>query len=339
MALLFIARQKLVSKNNNVAKPRRQRREKASLQDLGLRVAGLGLLFLIVPLFLGTSPLFKILAPLMQLSGWLFLSAGLLVLGLAHLRKAKQKPAMPALVSRANTSAGAERVEPKLHPSSGILDSRWGRAAEKIAANPLPRLTEWNQGVFAAIEWRRFEAVCEALFTQAGFKTTSQSHGADGGVDIWLYSDHAEGPAAIAQCKHWNGRQVGVKEMREFYGVMASHQLKRGTYATSSTYTEDALKFAKANGINAMDGARLLQQIATRSPVQQQALLAVAYEGEYWRPTCASCGIKTVERQSAKGRAAFWGCVNYPRCRTNFPMAVSAHRNLASSDKLKNVVF
>ena len=178
-----------------------------------------------------------------------------------------------------------------------------------------PPPSEWNQCVFVAIEWRRFEAVCEALFAQAGFKTRSQSQGADGGVDIWLYSDHAEGLAAIAQCKHWNNRPVGVKEMREFYGVMASHQLKRGTYATSSTFTEDAWRFAKANGINAMDGTRLLQQIATRSPAQQQELLAVAYEGECWRPTCASCRIKLVERRPANGKAAFWGCVQYPHCR------------------------
>jgi len=30
------------------------------------------------------------------------------------------------------------------------------------------------------------------------------------------------------------------------------------------------------------------------------ALLAVAHEGEYWRTTCASCGIKLVERTRAK---------------------------------------
>lgn len=51
-------------------------------------------------------------------------------------------------------------------------------------------------------------------------------------------------------------KPVGVKEMREFFGVMASHGLKRGTYATTSRHTPDALAFAKANGINAQDGNR-----------------------------------------------------------------------------------
>jgi restriction endonuclease len=44
--------------------------------------------------------------------------------------------------------------------------------------------------VFDAIEWRRLEALVEELFSQAGFIAKSQSHGADGGVDIWLCSKH-----------------------------------------------------------------------------------------------------------------------------------------------------
>jgi restriction system protein len=183
--------------------------------------------------------------------------------------------------------------------------------------------TRWSPAVFASIEWRRFEAVCEKLFGQAGFETKSQSHGADGGVDIWLHSRNAEGPVAVVQCKHWQGKPVGVKELREFFGVMASHKLKRGTYATTSTYTPDAQLFAKDNGINALNGNDLLDLISKRTPEQQQALLDVAHEGEYWRPTCASCGIKMVERKSAKGGAGFWGCSHYPQCKSRLPMVAA----------------
>jgi restriction system protein len=113
--------------------------------------------------------------------------------------------------------------------------------------------------------------------------------------------------------------------LREFFGVMASHGLKRGTYATTSTYTADAKAFAQANGISAMDGPALLNLITTqRTPEQQAALLEVAYEGEYWRPTCASCGIKLVERNPAKGGAPFWGCANYPRCKTRIYKTANA---------------
>jgi restriction system protein len=183
-----------------------------------------------------------------------------------------------------------------------------------------PPSNVWSARVFDDIEWRRFEALCASLFGQAGFETRSQSHGADGGVDIWLHSQHADGPAAVVQCKHWLGKPVGVKEVREFYGVMASHKLQRGTFATSSTFTADARQFAKDNGISALDGQGLLALISRRTPAQQESLLAIAYEGEYWRPTCASCGLKMVERSPKKGSTAFWGCAQFPKCRTTLPM-------------------
>jgi restriction system protein len=101
---------------------------------------------------------------------------------------------------------------------------------------------------------------------------------------------------------------------------MASHKLQRGTFATSSTFTADARQFAKDNGISALDGQGLLALISRRTPAQQESLLAIAYEGEYWRPTCASCGIKMVERSPKKGGTAFWGCAQFPKCRTTLPM-------------------
>ena len=65
--------------------------------------------------------------------------------------------------------------------------------------------------------------------------------------------------------------------MREFFGVMKANQLKHGSYVTSSSFTPDALAFAKEHGIQAQDGAALLKLIALRTPEQQAALLAVAY--------------------------------------------------------------
>lgn len=187
-----------------------------------------------------------------------------------------------------------------------------------------PEPARWSADVFARIEWRRFEAVVEALFTQAGFQTRSQSHGADGGVDIWLHSRHAEGPVSVVQCKHWQGRPVGVKELREFLGVMTAHRLERGTYATSSRFTAEAQSFAQANRIHTLDGQGLLKLIDQRSAEEQSRLLAIAFEGEYWRPTCASCGIKLVERKPRNGGRPFWGCSNYPRCKSTLPMRSTA---------------
>ncbi len=279
---------------------RRPPRAQNLLLKAGLLAAGLGLAGLFGPAIVGGSPLLKPMADALRGPGALALGLAVVLL-IVHFSLAFK-----------NATAD-DRVDPEF--IDGALD-----VALK-PPRPAPQ-NAWSPAVFAAIEWRRFEAVCEALFAQAGFETRSQPHGADGGVDIWLYSANAKEPATVVQCKHWRGKPVGVKEVREFFGVMASLRLKRGTYVTTSSYTADALKFAKANGINAIDGTALLALIARRTPPQRQALLEIAYEGDYWRPTCASCGVKMVARTSTRGGAGFWGCAHFPRCRRTLPMAV-----------------
>ena len=200
---------------------------------------------------------------------------------------------------------------------------RSARSARQIETEPIaPRSREWRPEVFDHFEWRRFEALCEALYGQAGVRTESQSHGPDGGVDIWLYLKNATKPM-IVQCKH-RSRKVTVDDMRAFLGVLKSHDLDRGIFASSATFTADAASFATAHGISAQDRAGLLRLIAGRTPTQQASLLDTVYEGEYWRPTCASCGVKMTVREPKGGGALFWGCVNYARLRCTSKIHVAA---------------
>lgn len=318
--------------------------------EKGLQVLALGVALWLASLILGGHPMLAAAAGGLRSFLWIPFTLGLGLLAV-HLVLNKvlasmaasagagaadlKRSAAEAREAMVGTPARAPRPAPR-----PLRDTRFGHLPNQTptkapsppaavpAARPVDAVTvpykqaRWSAEVFSAIEWRRFEAVVEALFAQAGFETRSQSHGADGGVDIWLHSRHAEGPVAVVQCKHWQGKPVGVKEMREFLGVMTSKKIARGTYATTSRYTADALEFAKAHGINAQDSNGLLKLIAQRTPEQQARLLEVAYEGEYWKPTCASCGVKMTERTSSKDGARFWGCVNYPRCKRT--MAIKA---------------
>ena len=140
-----------------------------------------------------------------------------------------------------------------------------------------------------------------------------------------LYSCHEPGkPASLVQCKHWQGNKVGVDKVRELRGVMAAQGVSRGQFATTSTFTADAVAFARENGINLLDVTGLMKLISLRTPEQQAALLAVALAGEYWRPTCVNCGTKLVERTPRNGGAKFWGCPAYPKCKTTMPMRSGA---------------
>lgn len=138
----------------------------------------------------------------------------------------------------------------------------------------------WTAALFDRMSPQQFDAVCETLFAQSGLETRVQSHGTAGGVTIWLHSRNAQqgknNPVAVAVCRLWKDQPLAVRQVHPLLAMMTARQLKRATYATASTFTDNALKFAKYNGINALDRSGLLALIATRTPAQQQALLAIA---------------------------------------------------------------
>jgi restriction system protein len=306
---------------------RKHRKARAKLLGIGVSSLVTGIALLVAPAFMGSSAVRSAIASGTRMPAVMALVLGAAFIALHTVLARLSAQHIPSGYNSKSTSWAPpdvlNRVEPGFadaYVPASIVRSRGAPVEPASAASQGRQETTWSRKVLQQIEWRRFEALCETLFAQGGFQTRAQSHGPDGGVDIWLHSKNAEGAAAVVQCKHWTGKPVGAKEMRAFFGVMASHRLKRGTFATTSTFTADAQQFAKDNGINAMDGERLLALIGKRTPQQQAELLAVAYEGEYWRPTCASCGVKMVERESKATAARFWGCPAFPKCRSTLPM-------------------
>jgi len=270
-----------------------QRRARAKLREAGIGALVLGVAFLIAPLLL-TRPIVHAVAVNLRTPGWLAVIAGVVLLAL---HRFTYRPI-------------AERIEPTI----GSAPPASGREEE---SDPPPVPTAWSAKVFDIIEWRRFEALCEWLFRQAGFETKTQSHGADGGIDIWLYSrNYPDGPISVVQCKCWSKTPVKVSEVRQLLGAMADKKVKRGIFATTSTFTHDARQLAKDNAIQLLDRTALLALIAKRTAEQQAELLAVATKDEFWKPTCPSCGVKMTRRSGKDGGKRFWGCVNFPRCRT-----------------------
>lgn len=188
---------------------------------------------------------------------------------------------------------------------------------------PIPvDTTRCSAELLSALEWKRFEMVCAGLFERLGFAARLGTTGPDGGVDIHL-SRQAGGPAVlIVQCKAWtSARRVGVDKIRELHGVMASLKLAEGIFVTTTTFTDDARGYAKANGIDLMDGTAVLDSILKLPETHQQSLLQLATAGDYTTPTCASCSVKMRRREPKAGGKPFWGCVNYPRCKSIINMA------------------
>lgn len=182
------------------------------------------------------------------------------------------------------------------------------------APAPDPRPPAWSVEALRLLEWKRFEILCARYYDAVGFGTATLAAGPDGGIDVKLFKLDPDKPLAIVQCKAWKSQVVGVKEIRELLGVMVHEKVRRGVFITTGSYTADAQAFGAANPIQLLDGEALVQKILQLPLEKQKALLDYAFDGDYRTPTCASCGVKMVKRDSSRG--PFWGCAHYPRCRS-----------------------
>ena len=172
-----------------------------------------------------------------------------------------------------------------------------------------------NLELLQSIEWKRFEELCEVVFSYLNLHARNSQLAADAGIDLELYDKKApEHLVAIAQCKACL-KPVGVKHIRAFYGVMAATKVSRAYFLTTSSFTEDAIKFSRKSEVTLIDGATFLKLIESRSQDQADALLRLATEGDYTTPSCPGCGLKMVVKTASKTGAEFWGCRIYPRCK------------------------
>lgn len=129
-------------------------------------------------------------------------------------------------------------------------------------AFPLPsHPTALSKELLDALEWRRFEELVTWYFQKTGLEAKRSRVGADGGVDILLSRPDDAQPFAYVQCKAWHQYKVGIKPIRELFGVMASDKIQSGFFVTTGEFTEEALRFARGKEMTLMDGSRLLTEI------------------------------------------------------------------------------
>jgi len=178
----------------------------------------------------------------------------------------------------------------------------------------------WSLNLICSLEWKRFEELCREYFTSKGYKAELTKKGADGGIDVMIFKESYSllKPFGIIQCKAWGKSRIGVKLIRELYGVMASEKTPLGVFMTTGGFTSDAMKFSKNKHLKLISGVQFLKLIRELPDKAQISVLNYVTRGDYLTPTCPSCDIKMLLRTSKKGRNVgrkFWGCKNYPRCK------------------------
>ena len=186
-----------------------------------------------------------------------------------------------------------------------------GQAAERARIDT----GKWNLELLKHLEWRRFEELCAAYFEALGFATGITRSRADGGADIVLGAAGSDSALVVVHCKAWSAYRVGIKPVRALRAAMTSAGGGEGILVTSSRFTQEAVDAAAGEYITLIDGADLLAKLAALPAEQARALLKLATQGDFLTPTCPSCSVKMISRQSIAHGKRFWGCPNYPQCK------------------------
>lgn len=181
----------------------------------------------------------------------------------------------------------------------------------KVKSAPSPDILQ-------GMSWQEFEALVGEAYRRKGYLVKENfEKGPDGGVDLVLL----DGPEKyLVQCKQWRALKVGVKVIRELYGVMASTGAVGGFVVTSGEFTRDSKAFAQGKNIELVDGPelkRLIRDVKSSLPALNPAK-AVGRANQ-----CPKCGKEMVirtARQGGKAGQKFWGCKGFPGCRTTLPL-------------------
>jgi restriction system protein len=199
-----------------------------------------------------------------------------------------------------------------------------------------------------SLSWQRFETLVAEAYRRQGYVVSQPSgNGPDGGVDMILKKN---GNALLVQCKQWKAWKVGVKVVREMFGVLTARKAQAMIIVTSGTFTQEAQTFAAGKPIDLIEGQQLADLIravqtppvhASRPNLSSTPSTPRAKSTTGTHPVgvpkdatplaqvkpapkkiCPKCGGEMLLRTAQRGAHAgqqFWGCSQFPRCRATLP--------------------
>lgn len=150
-----------------------------------------------------------------------------------------------------------EQPKPQV-PALVSPDDRLGQAIKELRDSTASELLE----LLAVVSPSFFETIVLDLLHRMGYgasRADLQRVGGsgDGGIDGVISLDKLGLEKVYVQAKRWQST-VGRPEVQGFYGALAGQRANKGVFITTSTYTAQALDFAKSvERIVLVDGNRL----------------------------------------------------------------------------------
>ena len=138
-----------------------------------------------------------------------------------------------------------------------VIETQFGLIESKLADELLETVMEMSD--------YRFESFVVELLLAMGYGTSGEGspQSRDGGIDGIVHEDRLGFGNIYIQAKHYQrDKSVGVAEVRDFAGALASKSAAKGLFITTGKFSEDARNFVNnfpASKIVLVDGQQLAQ--------------------------------------------------------------------------------
>jgi restriction system protein len=231
-------------------------------------------------------------------------------------------------------------------------------AADKLQTDEYTRLTKLrthNIDCLLRLTPGEFEEIVGNMYRKFGYSVEQTPMTNDFGRDLILKKD---GKKIFVECKRYDrDTPIGRRALQLFYGVIVNMKADAGIFVTTSSFAKTAVNFAGETGIKLIDGYELATLMAQafpgdgsadeyramcrecgdvvlfnlREPVEEISCrnshmvkndspdsLKIKLIAE--APSCEKCGSKMRLVNGRRGK--FWGCGNYPKCKSTMRFSV-----------------
>lgn len=255
-----------------------------------------------------------------------------------------------------NEARLAERERQRAQEATQLQD-RLNACADEVENQERERLSRTivpDLGELRRLTPQRFEDQMAQMFERLGYTVKQTPYSGDGGRDAIM---HKDGEKYLLECKRYGDSTVsGRPDLQKFHSAVMTDGAKVGYFVTTGAFSPDAIRFAASVPLELVGSDKLLRLMfeskaapttddvydsmcricgetvrhRLRAPTSQKCsaghvvdptisvdqLLGVSSSSG--PPACAKCGTPM---RLIKGNAgAFWGCSQYPRCRSSRPV-------------------
>jgi hypothetical protein len=230
--------------------------------------------------------------------------------------------------------------------------------AEEMAKREAARLSETYVPTIAQLRNlspNEFEDAMAAMFERLGFDVEQTPYVSDHGRDAIMYHD---GNKILLECKRYGQETASDRpQLQIFHSAIVSDKAAAGFFVTTGRVTNGAIDFAKKSSITIISGNSLLETYfnslggmaasptytalcrqcgeevilsvhmqssahcsrghAVSSPITFETIAASIPKPGIRPPKCSKCGTPMRLVKGKHGK--FWGCSQFPNCRSSLP--------------------